>query len=916
MGRIDQNEYAFANERDGFVLVASSIENPPDRGWWSQWLGGWQNINRANHVRQPSTSRVYLRDDQQGAVVLRQQTGSDSRRDMRVSVLVGSAEDLTGWGAARLAHWPVGRQLTDPDQSGVALIARPDLTAYIGANVVRLQEAVLADALELTSPVSGRGNIVLVNPLAALLAAVLKLRAEFVGGAPVFGGRRQLVPVGADEPAAAALVLVLTELLRQIGDGRDRLTYSTFEATYPRVGAHQRDPQVLFMPDFVQPERGLTRPVAYVFLAPGLREDHQPYVRDGAAGDGPFEYIARTVVWAYLQRELAHFPRLNDSLLRQPENWAGAVEDWAIRKGGPPRSQPVILPTEPTIPAASRQVAPLGEPPEQRWRHAEAQAGDGRPEDAWGEPRPGDGPRVPEAFSASAAAPTAVPVAGPTAAAAEQTRHAEDTLRRAIANLHNGLVGETTHTVDAFVRALRSRQWLTPVERNHVRKFLMRVMPGLAPRAAREPYEEMTDPGLRRVRPSAVDALARLASPDATAVPASVDVVDCLAGVLELESGNALLLAETRDALLLLVHVPTAPEHAGEDRRPKEPSSELAPRHADRARPWRPDLAVARALTEQAEDAPISHTDPGPPAVSEQERVHQAFADHLLGLVRWATAVVPGLSVRDGLLTTASLPATAAWLPAENVLPLRRVVRRLAGSENDGLPLESPRVDALAQAPDQTAAVRRLQDRIGTDLVSRTDHLLDRDSWLPADQLVYELTAALTEAPGAQNMLSDEFVGAVETLRAQLLHVVERAAQTEPREPAVQPDPRDADEPAAASVSASEASVGSPYEVFAGLINELANAKIGDELSPVSAWFAETLPKAWPDSAGHSLKVAGLLDQRIELTSGDEAESTGSDEADSSIGGRYGLLGGWREYRYALALLAACLITGLAALWR
>ncbi|MCK9932863.1 hypothetical protein MXD62_37965 [Frankia sp. Mgl5] len=914
MGRIDQNEYAFANERDGFVLVASSIENPPDRGWWSQWLGGWQNINRANHVRQPSTSRVYLRDDQQGAVVLRQQTGSDSRRDMRVSVLVGSAEDLTGWGAARLAHWPVGRQLTDPDQSGVALIARPDLTAYTGANVVRLQEAVLADALELTSPVSGRGNIVLVNPLAALLAAVLKLRAEFVGGAPVFGGRRQLVPVGADEPAAAALVLVLTELLRHIGDGRDRLTYSTFEATYPRVGAHQRDPQVLFMPDFVQPERGLTRPVAYVFLAPGLREDHQPYVRDGAAGDGPFEYIARTVVWAYLQRELAHFPRLNDSLLRQPENWAGAVEDWAIRKGGPPRSQPVILPTEPTIPAGSHQVAPLGEPPEQRWRHAEAQAGDGRPEDAWGQPRPGDGPRVPEAFSASAAAPTAVPVAGPTAA--EQTRHAEDTLRRAIANLHNGLVGETTHTVDAFVRALRSRQWLTPVERNHVRKFLMWVMPGLAPRAAREPYEEMTDPGLRRVRPSAVDALARLASPDATTIPDSVDVVDCLAGVLELESGNALLLAETRDALLLLVHVPTAPEHAGEDRRPKEPSSELAPRHADRVRPWRPDLAVARALTEQAEDTPISHADPGPPAVSEQERVHQAFVDHLLGLVRWATAVVPGLSIRDGLLTTASLPATAAWLPAENALPLRRVVRRLAGSENDGLPLESPRVDALVQAPDQTAAVRRLQDRIGTDLVSRTDHLFDRESRLPADQLVYDLTAALTEAPGAQNMLSDEFVGAVETLRAQLLHVVERAAQTEPREPAVQPDPRGADEPAAASVSAPEASVGSPHEVFAGLINELANAKIGDELSPVSAWFAETLPKAWPDSAGHSLKVAGLLDQRIELTSGDEAESTGSDEADSSIGGGYGLLGGWREYRYALALLAACLITGLAALWR
>ncbi|OHV37276.1 hypothetical protein BBK14_02535 [Parafrankia soli] len=914
MGRIDQNEYAFANERDGFVLVASSIENPPDRGWWSQWLGGWQNINRANHVRQPSTSRVYLRDDQQGAVVLRQQTGSDSRRDMRVSVLVGSAEDLTGWGAARLAHWPAGRQLTNPDQSGVALIARPDLTAYTGANVVRLQEAVLADALELTSPVSGRGNIVLVNPLAALLAAVLKLRAESVGGAPVFGGRRQLVPVGADEPVAAALVLVLTELLRHIGDGRDRLTYSTFEATYPRVGAHQRDPQVLFMPDFVQPERGLTRPVAYVFLAPGLREDHQPYVHDGAAGDGPFEYIARIVVWAYLQRELAHFPRLNDSLLRQPENWAGAVEDWAIRKGGPPRSQPVILPTEPTIPAGSRQVAPLGEPHGQRWRHAEAQAGDGRPEDAWGQPRPGDGPRVPEAFSASAAAPTAVPVAGPTAA--EQTRHAEDTLRRAIANLHNGLVGETTHTVDAFVRALRSRQWLTPVERNHVRKFLMWVMPGLAPRAAREPYEEMTDPGLRRIRPSAVDALARLASPDATTIPASVDVVDCLAGVLELESGNALLLAETRDALLLLVHVPTAPEHAGEDRRPKEPSSELAPRHADRARPWRPDLAVARALTEQAEDTPISHADPGPPAVSEQERVHQAFVDHLLGLVRWATAVVPGLSMRDGLLTTASLPATAAWLPAENALPLRRVVRRLAGSENDGLPLESPRVDALAQAPDQTAAVRLLQDRIGTDLVSRTDHLFGRESRLSADQLVYDLTAALTEAPGAQNMLSDEFVGAVETLRAQLLHVVERAAQTEPREPAVRPDPRDADEPAAASVSASEASVGSPHEVFAGLINELANAKIGDELSPVSAWFAETLPKAWPDSAGHSLKVAGLLDQRIELTSGDEAESTGSDEADSSVGGRYGLLGGWREYRYALALLAACLITGLAALWR
>ncbi|OHV29598.1 hypothetical protein CC117_28975 [Parafrankia colletiae] len=779
-GRLDQNEFEFVDERGGFVLVASSITNPDERERWLRWLAGWENVNRTNRVSQPRTSRAYLRAGENAAVVLREQTGEDSRRGMRVSVLIGRSGDLTARFAARIARWPDGRPW--PPARGGEEVARlpPRGPADYGVRRPDQQTDVAWHGeLRVTSPAPDLGEVLLQDPLAVTLAAVLRQRADEAAGQG-----RQVVLVGADEPTATALVVALTGLLSYVGDDPRWPTFSTFEATYPRVAAHPHDPKMIFMPDRVEPERGFDRPVAYVYLAPALcGEGQQPYVAHRAAGPDPFARIARAVIRAgtigLSEGQWRAFPVLADRWLQRPADWAAQVDAWAASHGVPPPPGPgepaPHFSSDPPPSVLPPSVPPTTMPPPPD-RSTDPRSGPSKPDSGTGAP-----PRTPH--------------------------DAEELLRRAIRNFPDaGPFPRSMHTVDAFIQLARTRQWLNSNERNLVKAFLLRTF-HWEQRPVTE--AETGTAGSRSIRLPATEALA--------AVPlrqdlAANELVECLLEVLQLNADNRSgdLGRHLRRALELLVAFrplppaardqpaatapgpatrtsPSAagvspaagwPTTSGDSAGSGNPASAVDPASSGDwagsgnrvgsgdwagsgnrvgSGDWARPAGTAGGLQHGSADQPSVQQDlpaaietgasaytagPAQPAVvvpvgEPALRIDDVFVIHLQQLVAVAAETVRLRPPVEGLLMTASLLGTAAWLPSEAVTE----VLRASVAHRDDEPLVAQDLD-LERSWMQP--IRAVPPAAGTDLDE-----LQYTVWAELERLAGELRG-LNRTPADQ----------------------------------------------------------------------------------------------------------------------------------------------------------------------
>jgi hypothetical protein len=384
-------------------MVGSSLRSASARAGWDEWLSGLRDIAYGTGIHPPRTARCYVTDGAHAAVINREYHDSVPQPG-KVSVFVGKARDLPAKLGLHLDPWPQQEHSPhhpyQPDEHGVWRLAVRSLS--LPARDVDVPADVPADSwaahrIRIDSPVDQPGGLILVEPLAAVLAGAvehLHHRSR--------GQHFQLVFVGADEPTARSLLRTLVDILGAAVPNGNWPTFSTFEVGLPGSTITDRHPDLVFMPHFqpVGPESG-RRPTAYVFLAPALhpkatqgfrppttqKRDHRAvfgpqdthvleFVTPAARGHGASERAARVLVAAYLEggaartaEALAGSRNLRTLDLRHVDalkRWADDLEAWqAAWQAGvvsrpPDEPKPPDLPILPTGDESGEHAGPLG----------------------------------------------------------------------------------------------------------------------------------------------------------------------------------------------------------------------------------------------------------------------------------------------------------------------------------------------------------------------------------------------------------------------------------------------------------------------------------------------------------------------------------------------------------------------------
>ncbi len=371
-GLVHRLEYVWVRER-GLLMRGSSFTDADVRDEWHKWLSGLQDITHGTGIRHPPTTRCYSVDGAYAAIINREWHNPDSSHSNWVSVLVGKMRDLPARLCLQLEPWPQPAHSPhhpyQPDEHGVWPLALPDLSLAT-RETDGSAASWAAHKIRIFSPVERLGELVLVEPLAAVLAGAL----EHLHRLLAWGRRFQLVFVGADEPTARGLLVALTDLLGTAVPSSNWPTFSTFEIEYPKADITDRYPDMVFMPHFQTPHSEVRRPTAYVFLAPALRPvtpQAYEFVTPAARGDGASERVARVLVAAYLEggsaRTAEALAGIHDLRARNLDQidaldqWADKLEAW---ESGSELHRPhrlIPAPTPPPISSTDETYAGVGE---------------------------------------------------------------------------------------------------------------------------------------------------------------------------------------------------------------------------------------------------------------------------------------------------------------------------------------------------------------------------------------------------------------------------------------------------------------------------------------------------------------------------------------------------------------------------